>query len=335
MAAKKKAKATKQAKAKRPVKKAAPKAAKKTAAKKAPKKAAAKKSAAKKPAAKKAAAKKPAAKKAAAKKPAAKKPAAKKPAAAPAASSGRFVWHEYAAKDVPAAIAFYGPLFGWTTAEMEMGPGAKYTILKTGETQVGGMTGVETEQTPAHWRLYCTVPDVDAAVVKAKELGGSEIVPAMDIPTVGRFALVADPQGALLFPFKEAQESAELAGPPGAGTFCWDELLTSDAAAAVEFYKAIYGWTTTTTDMGPMGTYYVLHRGERMAGGVMGLPMPGVPPHWQTHVAVTDLEATVKHAESLGGHVVMPPTPVPNMGRFAVILDPQGAPFAVFQGNAA
>jgi predicted enzyme related to lactoylglutathione lyase len=156
----------------------------------------------------------------------------------------------------------------------------------------------------------------------------------MDIPTVGRFAAVMDPQGAVLMPFVPS-------GPPGAmpeaevpppGTFCWDELMTTDPAKAVEFYKAIYGWTVTEQQMAH-GTYYVLHRGDRMAGGIMKLPMPGVPVYWGTYVAVAHLEASLKRAEALKAKVVVPPNDIPGMGRFAVFTDPVGATLSMFQGK--
>jgi predicted enzyme related to lactoylglutathione lyase len=212
----------------------------------------------------------------------------KPPPAPPAPPSGKFVWHEYSTSDIPAAVSFYTSLFGWTTEEMDMGPGGKYTIFKSGAVQVGGVMTVP--GVPPHWGQYCTVPDVDKAAEKATELGGTVLHPPTDIPTIGRFAMVKDPQGAVLAPFKPSMPGTPPAGPPPAGTFCWDELLTTDPEAALAFYKAIYGWTTTDMEM-PTGKYYVLHSGDSMSGGAMKLPMPEIPPHWQSHVAVADLDA--------------------------------------------
>ena len=308
-------------------KKAAPK--KKKAAKKSMK--AMKSKAAPKRVAKAKATAKP--KKAVAAKPAPKKRAAPKASAPKAAlpSAGRFIWHELSTQDVGSEISFYTGLFGWTTSEMP-GSGGQYTLFKSGETNVGGITSMGPPG-PTHWNLYCSVDDVDAAVARAIELGGNVVAPANDYPGVGRFAAVADPQGAVLWPMKDANPTPETMGRPAPGTWCWDECFTSDPAAAADFYKAIYGWTITPQDMGPMGTYYLLKRGDQMAGGIFKGSTPGVPSHWYSHVAVTDLDATVAKAPELGGRVVMAPTPVPGMGRFAVILDPAGADFAVFQGG--
>jgi predicted enzyme related to lactoylglutathione lyase len=295
---------------------------------------AAKKLAKPKPAARKA--KKPAPKPVVKKKPARKaKPAPKakapKPAPSEAVPPGHFVWREYASSDVPATVAFYTALFGWTTEEQDMGPMGKYTLFKSGDSQVAGvmsMPGVH-----PHWRQYCTVPSVDSAVETAKGLGGTIVVPPTDIPTVGRFAAVNDLQHAGLCPFTPSMPGSPPAGPPPAGTFCWDELMTSDPQAALSFYKAIYGWTTSTMEL-PNGPYHVLYAGAAMVGGIMKAPMPEVPSHWMSHVAVADLDAALAKASSLGAKIIVPPTPVPNMGKFAVVLDPAGADFALFQGGA-
>jgi predicted enzyme related to lactoylglutathione lyase len=142
-----------------------------------------------------------------------------------------------------------------------------------------------------------------------------------------------DPQGAVLMPFKDENESPELEGMPAVGTFCWDELLTSDPAAAAKFYAGVYGFTVDEREMGPMGTYRVLKRGERMTGGIMKQPMPNVPPHWSAHVAVADIEAATKRVETLKGKVIVPPMEVPGMGRFAVFSDRAGATLQIFQGK--
>ena len=250
-------------------------------------------------------------------------------------SSGRFVWHELATSNVKQAVGFYSELFSWKAREQEMGPGFTYTMLKAGDTDVGGIAPLgPTDKTPPHWRAYCTVPDVDAAARRAAQLGGRVLVPPTDIPTVGRFAVVADPQGAVLFPFRsEPTNMPESKGPPPVGTFCWDELMTTDPVAAVSFYTAIYGWTVTEQDMGPGGTYRVIKRGDVMTGGIMKLPMPQVPTYWAAYVAVANVDASLKRAESLKASVVVAPTDIPAMGRFAVFADPAGAVLSIFQGK--
>jgi predicted enzyme related to lactoylglutathione lyase len=112
---------------------------------------------------------------------------------------GMFSWFELQTTDVDAAKKFYAALLDWKTAEMPM-PGMPYTIVSVGAEQVGGMMAVppEAKGMPPFWGVYVSVDDVDATVKKAQQLGGSVVVPPTDIPTVGRFAVLKDPQGAMI-----------------------------------------------------------------------------------------------------------------------------------------
>jgi predicted enzyme related to lactoylglutathione lyase len=247
-------------------------------------------------------------------------------------TSGRFVWHDLMTTDVKSALAFYGELFGWKTTEMDMGPGGKYLMIKAGDRDIGGIVELDAKHgIPSHWIGYCAVADVDGAARRAAELGGKIAVPATDIPEVGRFAVIEDPQGGHVSPFKGTTATPEHDGPPPAGAFCWDELLTSDPGAALAFYREIFGWGVEDKDMGPMGTYHVLKRGEAMAAGIMAQPMPGAPTAWLAYVAVDDVDASAKRAERLRGKIVSPPTDIPGIGRFSVIQDPTGAFVSLFK----
>lgn len=248
-------------------------------------------------------------------------------------TSGRIVWHELVTPDPKAAIGFYGELFGWTTTDMDMGPTGTYTIFKAGDRQVGGAIAPPPgKNVPPSWLAYCSVDDVDVALVKATKLGGSVMSPAMDIPNVGRFAVVLDPQGAALAPMTPARPDPEQEGPPPVGTFCWDELHTKDPAEAAKFYSAIYGYTVEENDMGPMGTYRVLKRGERRAGGIMKTRMAEQPSAWLHYVVVPDVDQGEKRAAGLGGKVIVPSMDIPGIGRFSVVTDRQGAAIALFKG---
>jgi predicted enzyme related to lactoylglutathione lyase len=124
--------------------------------------------------------------------------------AAPQSLQGTFVWHEINTPDADSAMKFYSELVGWKTKTMDMGPGGKYTMFANGASDVGGvvpMTGPQWKGVPPHWLIYIGVDDVDAACKKAKKLGGSVKMEPMDIP-VGRFAVLADPQGAVFALFK-------------------------------------------------------------------------------------------------------------------------------------
>lgn len=126
---------------------------------------------------------------------------------------------------------------------------------------------------------------------------------------------------------------------PAMWTFCWDELLTSDPDKAAKFYAQVFGWGVESMDMSGFGKYTLLKRkgtkdqmgAEKNAGGVMQLP-PGVPhPFWVGYVAVPDCDGTAKKAERLGGKVMMPGTDIPDVGRFAALLDPQMVPISILQ----
>lgn len=139
---------------------------------------------------------------------------------------------------------------------------------------------------------------------------------------------------------KEKLMSSTTQAPPAHGTFCWNELMTRDAKAAINFYTTLFGWSTHEMDMGPNGTYTILmpKGSENGLGGVMemsGECFEGVPPHWMSYVAVDDIEASTKQAEQLGGKVIMPVTPIPNVGKFSIIEDPTGAKLAMYKGGAS
>jgi predicted enzyme related to lactoylglutathione lyase len=112
---------------------------------------------------------------------------------------GAFSWSELMTGDPAAAAAFYGPLFGWRVETMDMGTGP-YHVVKVGDTAVAGImkTPADAGPVPPAWGCYVTVDDTDATVAQAVALGGRLVAPAMDIPGVGRMAVIADPQGAVI-----------------------------------------------------------------------------------------------------------------------------------------
>jgi uncharacterized protein len=249
-------------------------------------------------------------------------------------TSGRFIWHDLMTTDPKSAIAFYAELFAWKTTEVEMGSMGKYTMIKAGDRDIGGIVPLDKSHgAPSHWIGYCTVSDVDAAVKRGKELGGKVHVPPADIPEVGRFAVIADPQGGVISPFKATVEKPDTDEVPPVGAFCWNELLTSDPAAALAFYQGVFGWTHAAMDMGPMGTYHLLKRGQKESAGLMKQMMEGAPTAWLAYVSVADVDASTKRAASLKAKVFSEPQDIPNIGRFSVIQDPTGAVVALFKGT--
>ena len=121
--------------------------------------------------------------------------------------------------------------------------------------------------------------------------------------------------------------------PAATGTFCWNELMTGDVEAAKKFYTSLLGWQTEDVDMGECGTYTVLKVGEQQIGGMFqmaGEQFEGVPSHCMSYIAVEDVDASTRQAEELGATVCMPPSDIPDTGRFSVITDPTGATIALF-----
>jgi predicted enzyme related to lactoylglutathione lyase len=250
-------------------------------------------------------------------------------------TTGRFVWHELHTGDRPRAATFYQELLGWQVKEVPMGPGEPYTLCSLGGGDLAGITkSMAPAGVPPHWLPYIAVEDVDASAKRIKDLGGKTLMDPMDIPNVGRFAPVADPQGAAFAIYKSLSPYAAEPERPAVGTFCWEELYTSDPAAAAKFYAAAFGYSVEETDMGPMGVYRILKRGDRQTAGITK-NLAGGPqmPHWAEYIAVANVDDVTKRAEKLGAQVHMPPADIPNVGRFSVVRDPTGAAIALFTGS--
>jgi predicted enzyme related to lactoylglutathione lyase len=122
---------------------------------------------------------------------------------------------------------------------------------------------------------------------------------------------------------------------PAHGTFCWNELMTTDDEAAKNFYGALFGWQYKAGDV-PGMAYNEIHQGGMPFGGLMkmGAEFGDTPSHWMAYVAVDDVDATAAKVTELGGSVCVPPTDIPNVGRFAVINDPTGAALSVIALSA-
>jgi predicted enzyme related to lactoylglutathione lyase len=245
---------------------------------------------------------------------------------------GQFVWYEDMTKDPPGAITFYTDVVGWKT---EPFPGSDYMMWVSKQGPLGGVMKEPGEQakegTRASWMAHVQVDDVDAAAARARQLGGRICKEPTDIPTVGRFAVIADPQGAAIAMFKPAGELTPH-DVSKEGEFCWNELTTSDAAAAFRFYSDIFGWKVLEEmDMGPMGTYRIFGVGDNRLGGIMTTPkgQPS-PPAWLYYAETGDLDAALRRATGKGAKILNGPMDVPG-GRIAQLEDPQGAAFALHQ----
>ena len=249
----------------------------------------------------------------------------------------RFVWHDLNTKDLQGSQRFYGEIFNWTFKA-----DADYVHISAGDQMIGGMRQLGPQEPyPTNWIGYIAVDNVEATVGKITSAGGKVFMPATALPNVGTFAVTADPSGGVFSPWKSAraEEDVERKGMPAPFTFSWDELMTTDPDAAAKFYASVFGWKPNAMPM-PGGMTYTLFerpgvtndKGEPMsAGGMMKSP-PGVPySFWLPYVAVDDTDSRCERATRLGGKVTVPPTDIPNVGRFACWMDPQGASIAVIQ----
>ncbi len=252
---------------------------------------------------------------------------------------GRFVWYDLMTPDPKAAVAFYTQALGWTTETWDTS-GSPYTMWHTSQGNMGGVMELPEPArkmgAPPHWMGYVAVPSVDATVAVARSLGGNVYVQPMDIPNVGRFAVIADPQGASIAVF-QSSDPMRAHDRSKSGEFNWHELIADDAAVALAFYRELFGWEPLGDfDMGPMGTYRLFGRNGVQMGGMFSktadMPMPAC---WLYYVFVTDLDGTIARCKAAGGRLLMGPQDIPGGGRIAQLADPQGATFALVTGPTA
>ncbi len=246
---------------------------------------------------------------------------------------GSFCWPELATADLAKAKAFFSALFGWEPADVPTA-GGTYTVFKLRGLDVAAARSFSQEERgqeiPPHFMSYVSTTAVDAAAEKAKELGGKVLYGPFDVMGIGRMAVVCDPEG-LPFALWEARGHVgiQLAGEPGA--LSWTEIVTRDADGAKAFYGGLFGWTFRASGEA-MPDYVEIYREEQPIGGVFpmkGDEWAGVPGHFMPYFAVTDADAAFARAKGLGGTAVVPPTDIPNVGRFSLLRDDQGAHFSV------
>jgi hypothetical protein len=246
---------------------------------------------------------------------------------------GTFCWPELGTSNPKEAKPFYGELFGWKVKEMPMDGGGAYYMWQLKDNDVGAMYQLMDEQVkqgvPPHWMSYISVDNLDATLTQLTNLGGKIHMGPRDINDAGRMAIIEDPQGAVVALWQaKRHKGAQLVNE--AGTFCWNELAAKDAEAAEVFYCNLLGWTTKTTTM-EKGSYTTFMNGEAMAGGLIQMTEEwgDIPSHWMIYFTVKDTDAHCEKVKQLGGTVCVGPFDIPEVGRFAVVNDPQGAFFSI------
>lgn len=248
---------------------------------------------------------------------------------------GTFCWPELSTPDQAGAEQFYTSLFGWTVQKVPLGPDQHYTIFqKDGKDVAAGFVQQEEQKKqgiPPNWLSYVSVADVAQSADKAKQLGGTVLMGPFDVMDKGKMAVVQDPTGAV-FAMWEAVSHPGAGVLDEVGALGWTELMTRGVDKAIAFYSKLLGWSTQTVPMGDFNYTLFLRGGTKAAGG-MEIPagMEQVPPHWMAYFQVADTDRTFARAKELKAEEIMPPTDIPNVGRFAILRDPQGAPFSILK----
>lgn len=246
----------------------------------------------------------------------------------PVPPTGRFAWHDLMTEEPEKAQTFYTSLFAWDARTVDLGEEGTYTMLIRGERSFGGILPLAPGQgIPAHWLGYVTVDSMSRAVERAQATGGTIAVPDREIPDTGRFSVVVDPEGAAIALF---ERDAPSEGAPA--TFVWNQLLTGHPVSVGPFYRDVFHWSMRQKQAGELGTHWVFYRGDEEIAGVLQMPVgAAAPSFWLPYVGIDDVDAAAARAEELGAGIHVPPTDIPDMGRYAVLADPTGAAFALFR----
>ncbi|MBI4420314.1 MAG: VOC family protein, partial [Gemmatimonadetes bacterium] len=243
---------------------------------------------------------------------------------------GQFLWHELVTSDTRAAAAFYARVLGWGTEEWPQDP--SYTLFTNKKTPAAGLMAIPADAkamgAQPSWMLYIGTPDVQVTAWDAQRLGGKLLKEPTRTPSVGTWAVLQDPQGAV-FAAYTPENPAPVSWPPKVGEFSWHELATTDAVAAFNFYHELFGWVRNGSfDMGPSGIYQMYGLKGKRLGGMhnKSSDMPG-PSNWLGYVRVPSAKRTAEVVAQAGGRIVNGPKEVPGGDWIAVATDPQGAVF--------
>jgi uncharacterized protein len=248
---------------------------------------------------------------------------------------GTFSWTDLSTPDQDAAKRFYSELFGWAYEDNRVEDGVYYSMALIGDKPVAAISPQQPQQreagAPPSWNCYITVESADDTLAQAKELGATVHADAFDVIDAGRMGVVQDPQGAYFLVWEaKAHIGAGLVNAPGA--LAWNELATPDIDAATSFYSDLFGWTVTPFE--GMETPYsvITTSADRSNGGIRPTMPPDSPPFWLAYFAVEDLDAALAKVDELDGNVLLGSTDI-GMAKIAIVQDPQGAVFALYDGQ--
>lgn len=249
--------------------------------------------------------------------------------------SDSFFWYDVMTTDMDAAQKFYGDVVGWGVEDASS-PGNQYILFTVDGRPVAGLMPIPEDAreagAPPCWTGYVAVDDVDETAERIVEEGGAVHRGPIEVPGIIRFAVVADPQGAVFIVAKGISENPPPALPIGTpGTCGWRELYAADWQSAFAYYEKLFGWTKAEAhDMGPMGVYQLFATGGGgPVGGMMTKP-PQVPvPSWLYYFNVEGIDAAANRVTRAGGRIANGPMEVPGGQWIAQCFDPLGAAFAL------
>ena len=247
------------------------------------------------------------------------------------ATIGAPCWVELGTDDVPGSGEFYGTLFGWDVQTDPRAEAGGYTMASLGGSPVAALSPLYAPGQPVAWSVSFAVLDADATAARAAEHGGTVIMAPMDVLDIGRFAVLSDPTGAAFCIWQPRTfEGFGLWDEPNVAG--WVELATRDVPTAEAFYQNLFGWSISS------GSYPHLSVGDHHFGGIQDMNATGVPagrpPHWLLYFKAEDAAAKCQQAAGLGAQTLMEPFRLPGTGHIAVLRDPQGAVFALYQREA-
>jgi predicted enzyme related to lactoylglutathione lyase len=252
---------------------------------------------------------------------------------------GDYIWYELMTPDAEGSKAFYDAVIGWTIGEGVAEYNGYRMIGRADGGSAGGVLPLSAEMqrhgARPTWLGYIHVADVDRSLAAIEGAGGKALMPPMDIPGVGRTALLTDPQGAPFYimapipPEGRENEPSDVFSADHNGGCSWNELSTSDPGAARRFYGEQFGWSSDEfMDMGEHGEYrFIDNQGLRL--GAISPLMDSEQTHWRFYFRVPSIAKARDDVEANGGKVVMGPMEVPGGDHIVVGIDPQGAEFAL------
>lgn len=250
---------------------------------------------------------------------------------------GSFIWYELNTTKPDSAPAFYQHVVGWSWQPMPGGAGV--TLFDNGSGPFANVVelpeAAKAMGAPPHWTSHVQVLDADSTVAQVKQLGGRVYVEPVDAAGIGRFAVIADPFGAVISIFTPVQP-LPVRDSSKAGEFCWHELLSENHEAAFAFYSKLFGWKLRSEfDMGATGKYLLFGNEDRGFGGMFTRPKEVHASAWNYYVEVGDLDAAIERAKAKGGKICNGPMSVPGGARIAQLEDPEGAGFALHESPKA